>query len=62
VVVAEGLQALQHGVDLGLGGDECVKGFVVRLGGAAGDHGRVSYTELHRFLAIRLALSRHLIN
>jgi len=39
VVVAQGGQSRQHRVDLELGGDEGVQGFVVRGGGAAGVHG-----------------------
>jgi hypothetical protein len=41
VVVAQGLQALQHRVDLELGGHECVEGFGV-VGCAAGGHGVVT--------------------
>src|SRR3989338_420639 len=40
VVVAQGLQTLQHRVDLELGGHECVEGFGI-VGGAAGGHGEV---------------------
>jgi len=53
MVVAEGLQALQHHVGLGLDGHEYVEGFGI-FGGAAGGHGVVSGAELHRSGAIAI--------
>jgi hypothetical protein len=41
VIVAQSLQALQHRVDLELGGHESVEGFGVVGRGAAGGHGLV---------------------
>lgn len=56
VVVAQGLQTLQHGVDLSLGGDEGVECLVI-LGGVAGGHGGASLGELHRSGANTIALT-----
>ena len=60
VIVAQGLQALQHRVNLELGGHECVEGFGV-VGRAAGGHGMVFGGELHRFRVISIALAGRLV-
>ena len=60
MVVAQGLQALQHPVNLELGGHEGVEGLGI-IGGAAGRRGGVSEGELRRSGAIRFAPSRSVI-
>jgi hypothetical protein len=54
--IAQGLQSLQHPVDLELGGHEGVEGLIVGGVGAAGGHGVVSGGELHRFRVITITL------
>ena len=61
MIVAQGLQPLQHRVDLELGGYEGFEGFVVRGGGAAGGHSGVSGGELLRFRVITIALTPTLV-
>ena len=43
MVIAQSLQALEHHVDLELGGHEGVEGFGVVSGGAQDGHGGVSF-------------------
>ena len=61
VVVAQGLKPLQHRVDLELGSQEGIEGFVVGGVGVAGSHGVVSGGELHRFRVITIALAGRLV-
>lgn len=60
VVVAQGLQALQHRVDLEVGRHEGVEGNGV-VGGAAGGHGVVFGGELHCSHVITFALEGRLV-
>ena len=60
MVVAQGLQALQHRVDLELGGHEGVEGLGT-VGRAAAGHGGNPLGELHRFRVITIALTGRVV-
>jgi hypothetical protein len=61
MVIAQGLQTLQHRVYLELGGHEGVEGFIVGGVAAAGGHGVVSGGELHLFGVITIALEERVV-
>ena len=60
MVIAQGLQPIQHRVDLEPGGHDGVESFGV-VGGAAGGHGLASGGGLHRFRVITIALAGWLV-